>query len=88
MTADDLHGILTLNMDSILSECLFYDRLGRMIREMRLEKSLTPNDVERAVGVTPSDLRRYEDGMQNIEIYTLLRLLSYLEFPDSFVSDS
>jgi len=88
MNADQLHGILTLNMDSIPSECLFYDRLGRMIRDMRMEKSLTPNDVESAVGIRPNDLRRYEDGMQNIEIYTLLRLLSFLEFPDSFVSAS
>jgi len=88
MTADQLHGILTLNMDSIPSECLFYDKLGRMIRDMRLEKNLTPNDVESAVGIRPADLRRYEDGMQNIEIFTLLQLLSFLEFPNSFGADA
>ena len=46
---------------------------------MRNESNVTPQQIQRATGITPDMLLDYEMGRREIPIYDLLVLMSYLE---------
>ena len=81
MTIDEIRDVFTVKTSYIPPEDIYYQRLGQMIREMRMHCNLTPMNIWDKVGITPSELHEYECGGRPIEIYTMLRLLSYLEYP-------
>jgi HTH-type transcriptional regulator, competence development regulator len=53
--------------------------LGRKIKQVRLSKGMTQMDLEVASGITEADISRIENGKQNIEFFTLVKLAQSLE---------
>ena len=54
---------------------------GKRLKNLRIEKGMTQLDLEVASGVTEADISRIENGKQNIEFYTLVKLASALDLP-------
>lgn len=62
-----------------------YKIIGEMLREVRLEKGFTLEQVADFVSVTPKTIQRYETGDRRIKIDTLMKMtkffdLNYYEF--------
>lgn len=83
MTIEEAYNVLTVNTSDVVSEELYYYKFGRILREMRINKNLTITDVCNGTGISKTELREYEEGIRPIELYTALRLLGYLEYPNT-----
>ncbi|MFQ5720799.1 MAG: helix-turn-helix domain-containing protein [Acidobacteriota bacterium] len=57
--------------------------IGRKIRELRKDRSLTQADLAGRIGIQQSDLCRMENGQYRISLETLVKLLAELEVPIS-----
>ena len=57
--------------------------LGRKLRELRKDRSLTQADLASRIGIQQSDLCRMENGQYRISLETLVKLLAELEVPIS-----
>ena len=75
----DVYDILTVGTETIPPKEIYYEKLGKLIYTMRNESNVTPQQIQRATGITPDMLLDYEMGRREIPIYDLLVLMSYLE---------
>jgi XRE family transcriptional regulator, regulator of sulfur utilization len=57
------------------------ERLGTVLREARVRRSLSLSDVARETGISASFLSLVENGKSDIAIGRLVRLLSFYEIP-------
>ena len=60
-------------------------KLGKRLKEIRIEKGLTRRDISRYLGIAERTLRSYEDGVREIGIKSLYKLIQLYEIGD--VSD-
>jgi len=58
---------------------LAYLKIGKTIKETRIEKGLSQNELALRVGMKQPDISRIEEGRKNITIETLSRLCKVLE---------
>jgi transcriptional regulator with XRE-family HTH domain len=61
-------------------EIELYKIIGEMIREIRVSKNLTLDQVADKIGVIPKTIQRYETGERKIKINTLNELSDILGF--------
>jgi transcriptional regulator with XRE-family HTH domain len=54
-------------------------KLGKRLKYYRNESGLTQLDLELRTGITRSDISKIENGLKNIEFYTLIKLVVALE---------
>lgn len=57
-----------------------YRIIGEMIREKRIARGLTLDQVASQLGVTTKSLQRYETGVRKIKINTIMELSHILSF--------
>ena len=57
--------------------------LGRKLRDLRKDRSLTQADLAGRIGIQQSDLCRMENGQYRISLETLVKLLAELDVPIS-----
>lgn len=70
-------------------EISLYRIIGEMIRERRISKDLTLEEVANEIGVTPKTLQRYETGERKIKINTIMELSHILSFDyDRFMAEA
>jgi transcriptional regulator with XRE-family HTH domain len=66
-----------------------YRIIGEMIREIRLSKGMSLEEVSNELGFTRKTLQRYETGEHKIKIGTIIKLSNILGFNyDKFMSDA
>ena len=66
-----------------------YQIIGEMIREVRIMKELTLEQVANRLGFTSKTLQRYETGDRKIKISTIMELAEILGFDyDEFMSEA
>lgn len=53
--------------------------LGKRLKQLRKYRGLTLLDLEMLCGVNDSDISRYENGKEKIELFTLFRLAKALK---------
>ena len=58
---------------------VFFQKLGRVLREARIKKGLSQKELALHIGMRQPDISRIEEGKENITLYTLLRLCKVLE---------
>jgi HTH-type transcriptional regulator, competence development regulator len=52
---------------------------GKRLKELRLKKKLSQLDVEIASGINRTEISKIENGLKNIEFYTIIKLAEALE---------
>ncbi len=52
---------------------------GKRMREIRKQKKMTLVDLEVEIGITNGTLSKIENGLQNIEFITIIRIAEGLE---------
>lgn len=55
--------------------------IGKNIREIRVERRLTLNEVARALGVTYQQLQKYEQGIDRVSAPKLFVLSQHFKLP-------
>lgn len=50
------------------------ERFGRRIKKLRYSKGLRQLDLEVATGIDRTDISKIENGLKNIEFFTMVRL--------------
>ena len=73
----------TPDRDSYESE-LQMERLGDLIREARLRKDLTQEELGKLVGVQKAQISKLENNSSNVTIDTILRVFSALKAKVNF----
>lgn len=53
--------------------------LGIRIRDLRKKRKLSQLDIESITGIDRTEVSKIENGLRNIEFYTLVKLASALE---------
>lgn len=53
--------------------------LGKRLKQLRKHRGLTLLDLEVLSGINDSDISRYENGKEKIELFTLFRLAKALK---------
>lgn len=82
MTTQELYEVLTLKSDWVPPEDVYYQKLGRVLREMRVAQGISSQEIARNLNIRPDELRGYEDGICEIPVYKLLLLVGYIENPN------
>lgn len=59
--------------------CALFLKIGRMVKEARLEKGLSQNELAFKIGMKQPDISKIEEGKKNITLETLTRLCKVLE---------
>ena len=54
-------------------------KLGARIKLIRKKKGMSQLDLELASGITRTEISRIENGLKNIEFYTLIKIATALE---------
>lgn len=54
-------------------------KLGARIKSIRKKKGMSQLDLELASGITRTEISRIENGLKNIEFYTLIKIATALE---------
>jgi len=52
---------------------------GKRLREIRLQKGLSQLDIEVATNIAQTEISRIENGLKNIEFFTIVKLANALE---------
>ncbi|MDO5533431.1 MAG: UDP-N-acetylglucosamine 1-carboxyvinyltransferase [Propionibacteriaceae bacterium] len=55
--------------------------IGRLVRDARMQRGLSPDQVADALGIDPSDLRAIETGAQELDLGRLTHIASTLQDP-------
>lgn len=53
--------------------------LGQRFKQLRRKKGLSQLDIEANCGINRTEISRIENGLKNIEFYTLVRLAEVLD---------
>ena len=56
----------------------FFRKIGRVIKEARIEKGLSQKHLALSIGMKQPDISRIEEGKKNITLFTLIRLCKIL----------
>lgn len=62
-------------------------RLGKRLRQLRKHRGLTLLDLEVLCGINDSDISRYENGKEKIELFSLYRLAKALKVTLNSLTD-
>lgn len=54
---------------------------GKKLKSIRKAKELSQLDLEVESGISRTEISRIENGLRNIEFYTIVKLASALEVP-------
>jgi HTH-type transcriptional regulator, competence development regulator len=54
---------------------------GKKLKSIRKAKGLSQLDVEIQSGISRTEISRIENGLRNIEFYTIVKLASALDVP-------
>ena len=54
---------------------------GKLVKKYRLSKGLRQLDLEISTGIDRTDISKIENGMKNLEFYTMVRLSDALKLP-------
>jgi len=57
---------------------VFFLKLGRAVREARIERGLSQRQLALRVGMKQPDISRIEEGKKNMTLFTLMRLCAVL----------
>jgi len=57
------------------------EQFGKRLRKLRKKRNLRQLDLEVATGINRTDISKIENGLKNIEFYTMVRLAESLDFP-------
>jgi transcriptional regulator with XRE-family HTH domain len=52
---------------------------GKRLRHLRVEKGITQLDLEIQSGISRTEISRIENGLKNIEFFTVVKLAEALE---------
>jgi DNA-binding XRE family transcriptional regulator len=55
------------------------DLLGEMVKKIRLERSLTQEQLGKLVGVQKAQISKIENGLNNVTVETMLKVFSALQ---------
>jgi transcriptional regulator with XRE-family HTH domain len=67
----------------------FYVKVGRRMKELRVERGLTLVELGRQIGVSFQQIQKYERGWNRIDIEKLLRIAAILKVePNTFWEDA
>lgn len=55
------------------------ENFGKRLREVRTKKQLSQLDLEVSSGLNRTEISKIENGLKNIEFYTIVRLAEALE---------
>jgi HTH-type transcriptional regulator, competence development regulator len=55
------------------------ENFGKRLKELRLKKKFSQLDVEIASGINRTEISKIENGLKNIEFYTIIKLAEALE---------
>ena len=61
--------------------------LGKRLKKLRKHRGLTLLDLEMLCGINDSDISRYENGKERIELFTLFRLAKALKISLNSLTD-
>lgn len=62
-------------------------RLGKRLKQLRKHRGLTLLDLEVLCGINDSDISRYENGKEKIELFSLYRLAKALKVTLNSLTD-
>ncbi|GEM_PF-6348626 len=68
-------------------EKAFYMRLGRRLRDVRLEKEITQGELAYEIGIAPQQLQKYEYGQNRISIPKLKIAAEVLDTPFEYFTE-
>lgn len=54
---------------------------GKRLKSIRQKKGLTQLDLELESGISRTEISRIENGLKNIEFYTIVKLAEALDVP-------
>lgn len=54
---------------------------GKRVKSIRVKKGLSQLDLELESGISRTEISRIENGLKNIEFYTLVRFAEALKIP-------
>lgn len=55
--------------------------IGELLRDLRKRKGITEKELGKLFGVSQQQISRYENGVTNITVVTLAKLLCIFEYP-------
>ena len=55
MKIQELYDIFTAKTTDIPPEDIYYQRLGRILHEMRIQQGVTPQQIHNDIGITPDE---------------------------------
>lgn len=70
------------------SDRVLSDYIGAYLKELREIRELSREDVATAVGVTPSSISGYENGVQRIPLVAFLRMCALFKVHPSMVLET